>query len=118
MRRDIPRLVRWGEPTDIHEKEVHMKLLLAIVRDDFAADVTFALNNGGFSVTRISSTGGFWRRGNVTLLVGVEDYRADEVLSIIDAHAGPAIERNAAPEGHPPSRATIFEINVDAVERY
>lgn len=30
-----------------------MKLLLAIVRDDFAADVTFALNSKGLSVTRI-----------------------------------------------------------------
>jgi uncharacterized protein YaaQ len=40
-----------------------MKLVLAIIRDDFAADVTFALNSQGFSITRISTTGGFWRRG-------------------------------------------------------
>ncbi|MBC7236443.1 MAG: cyclic-di-AMP receptor [Chloroflexi bacterium] len=95
-----------------------MKLLLAIVRDDFAADVTFALNNQGFSVTRISSTGGFWRRGNVTLLIGVEDRRTDEALRVINEHAGPAAELGSAPKSHPPSRATIFVLDVDAVERY
>jgi len=95
-----------------------MKLLLAIVRDDFAADVTFALNNEGFSVTRISSTGGFWRRGNVTLLVGVEDDRTDDALAIVNRHAGPEVESSSAPETHPPSRATIFVLGVNAVERY
>ena len=95
-----------------------MKLLLAIVRDDFAADVTFALNNGGFSVTRVSSTGGFWRRGNVTLLIGVEDEQEDMALEIINKNAGPAIEASSAPAGHPPSRAIIFVLDVDAMERY
>jgi uncharacterized protein YaaQ len=95
-----------------------MKLLLAIVRDDFAADVTFALNNEGFSVTRVSSTGGFWRRGNVTLLVGVEDAQVNDVLEIINKNAGPAIEASATSEAHPPSRATIFVLDVDAMERY
>jgi uncharacterized protein YaaQ len=95
-----------------------MKLLLAIVRDDFAADVTFALNNQGFSVTRVSSTGGFWRRGNVTLLIGVENDEADNVLEIINKNAGPPIEASAASKEHPPSRAIIFVLDVDALERY
>ena len=95
-----------------------MKLLLAIVRDDFAADVTFALNNEGYSVTRVSSTGGFWRRGNVTLLVGVEDEETDDVLEVINKNAGPPIEASAASAKHPPSRAIIFLLDVDAMERY
>ncbi|MCD6519302.1 MAG: cyclic-di-AMP receptor [Anaerolineae bacterium] len=95
-----------------------MKLLLAIVRDDFAADVTLALNAKGFSVTRISSTGGFWRRGNVTLLVGVDDDKASEALEIINAHAGPEVEPESAPSSHPPHRATIFVLNVDSFARY
>jgi uncharacterized protein YaaQ len=76
-----------------------MKLVLAIVRDDFAADVTFALNNEGLSVTRISATGGFWRRGYVTLLIGVQENR---------------LERGA----HPPHRATVCVLNVDSFARY
>ena len=42
-----------------------MKLILAIIRDDYAADVLAALTEEGLSATRISSTGGFWRRGGV-----------------------------------------------------
>lgn len=95
-----------------------MKLLLAIVRDDYEADVIFALNDKGFSVTRISTTGGFWRRGNTTLLLGTEDERIPEALEIINQHAGPEIETKSAPSSHPPRRATIFVMDVDACERY
>jgi len=89
-----------------------MKLLMAIVRDDYEADVTRALNNSGFSVTRVSSTGGFWRRGNTTLVIGVEDDQIDKALEIIDREAGPEIEATDAPESHPPHRVTIFVLNV------
>ena len=95
-----------------------MKLLLAIVRDDFAADVTFALNSKGLSVTRISSTGGFWRRGNATLLIGVEEERIPETLDTINAHAGPEIEPGSAPSSHPPRRATIFVLDIDSSAHY
>jgi len=95
-----------------------MKLLVAIVRDDFAADVTYALNGEGYSVTRVSSTGGFWRRGNVTLLVGIDDDLVDRALNIIGENAGPEIDTKGAPASHPPSRATIFVVPVDACNRY
>ncbi|MBN1400135.1 MAG: cyclic-di-AMP receptor [Anaerolineae bacterium] len=95
-----------------------MKLLMAIVRDDYAADVTYALNAKDFSVTRISSTGGFWRRGNVTLMVGLDDERIDEALQIIDQNAGPEIEVTDASASHPPRRATIFVIGVSEFAHY
>ena len=95
-----------------------MKLLMAIVRDDYAADVNYALTNEGFSSTRISTTGGFWRRGNVTFLIGVEDALVQQALSIIDANAGPEIEVRPESESHPPSRATVFVLDTEAFERY
>lgn len=95
-----------------------MKLLMAIVRGDFEADVTFALNSEGLSVTRVSTTGGFWRRGNATLLIGVENDRVDEALEIIDAHAGPRIDPSSAPKSHPPHRVTVFVVNIDSFSRY
>jgi uncharacterized protein YaaQ len=95
-----------------------MKLLMAIVRDDYAADVTYALNGKGFSVTRISTTGGFWRRGNVTLLVGLDDSRVDEALTVINENAGPEIDASNAPAGHAPRRATIFVLNVGQFAHY
>jgi uncharacterized protein YaaQ len=95
-----------------------MKLLLAIVRDDYAPEVTAALNQGGLSVTRISSTGGFWRRGNVTLVLGVEDDQVEKAMEIINQHAGPAIPAQPGQEAHPPRRATIFVLGVESAHRY
>ena len=95
-----------------------MKLLLAIVRDDYEADVIYALNNEGVSVTRVSTTGGFWRRGNTTLLIGADDERLDEALEIINANAGPQVDLDSAPPSHPPHRATIFVMNVDSFAHY
>ena len=59
-----------------------MKLILAIVHTDDGNKVLGALNDAGFSVTRLSTTGGFLRAGNVTLLVGTEEERVEEAISI------------------------------------
>ncbi|NLD42302.1 MAG: hypothetical protein GX657_02280 [Chloroflexi bacterium] len=95
-----------------------MKLVMAILRDDFAPDVSGALTEIGLSVTRISSTGGFWRRGYVTLLAGVEDHDVDRTLETINAHAGPEMSPSLAPPGYPPRRATVWVINVDRFARF
>ncbi len=95
-----------------------MKLLVAIVRKDYASDVRHALTSGGFRTTQISTTGGFLRMGNATFLVGVRSEQVDEALRIIDASAGPAADTAAAPPTHPPSRATIFVLNTDEVAQY
>jgi uncharacterized protein YaaQ len=95
-----------------------MKLLLAIVRNDCAADVVSSLNEQHFGVTRISSTGGFWRRGNATLLIGVEEAQIDQAMEIINKHAGPTIEGETAKGPFAPRRATIFVLDVDSFARY
>lgn len=95
-----------------------MKLLLAIVRDEFAADIIYALNGQGFSVTRVSSTGGFWRRGYATLLIGLDGTRVDEALQVLDEHAGPPMDENTAPATHPPHRVTVFVLNSELFAHY
>lgn len=64
-----------------------MKLLIAIVQDEDAGKVMNALNKNGFMVTKLSSTGGFLRAGNTTLLMGVEDKNVEEVLNIIESRS-------------------------------
>lgn len=61
-----------------------MKLVFAIVHDDDGRKVMEELNKNGFSVTKMCSSGGFLRAGNTTLLVGVEEEKIDEVISIIE----------------------------------
>jgi uncharacterized protein YaaQ len=57
--------------------------LLVFVTDDSQADPTVdALVEQGFRVTRLATTGGFLRKGNTTLLVGVEETQVDRVIAI------------------------------------
>jgi len=60
-----------------------MKLILAIVNDEDANAVISALNKAGFSVTKLATTGGFLRSGNVTMIIGTEQDKVDEVIKII-----------------------------------
>lgn len=63
-----------------------MKLILAIVNNDDAYPVSTGLSREGFIATKISSTGGFLMSGNTTFLVGVEDERLENAMSIIASH--------------------------------
>ncbi len=69
-----------------------MHLILAIVHNDDAGPITQALLTAGHRLTRINTAGGFLRRGNVTLLVGVEASRVDEVIGLIRTHMRPRVE--------------------------
>lgn len=82
-----------------------MKLIIAIVRDSDDQRVLDRLVARDFRVTRVATTGGFLRRGNVTLLIGTEPDRVDAVLDLLR-------EASAAPEPGQ-HRATVFV--VDAV---
>lgn len=58
--------------------------LLVFVTDSSAADATVdTLVEHGFRVTRLASTGGFLRKGNTTMFVGVEDHAVDRAISVV-----------------------------------
>lgn len=61
-----------------------MKLIFAIVHDEDARKVSDELNKAGFSVTKLSSSGGFLKSGNTTILTGVEDDQVDKVMEVIE----------------------------------
>lgn len=60
-----------------------MKLLIAIVNSEDSHKVIDEITKAGFYSTKLSTTGGFLRTGNMTLLMGVEDDKVDELLDII-----------------------------------
>jgi uncharacterized protein YaaQ len=83
-----------------------MKLVIAILRDVDHDAVSQALTTAGFRVTLIASTGGFWRRGNTTLLVGCDDEQVEHVLELV--------RQNVSQTAEPGTRhATIFVLKVD-----
>ena len=60
-----------------------MKLILAIVNNDDSAVVSATLTKENYSVTKLSTTGGFLKTGNVTLLIGTQDEKVDEIIEIM-----------------------------------
>lgn len=60
-----------------------MKLLIIIVQDDDVNSVVTRLNQEKIGVTRLSSSGGFLRRGNTTILVGAQDDQVELIKDII-----------------------------------
>ena len=61
-----------------------MKLIIAIVQDQDTSKLIKTLMKEGFSATRLSTTGGFLRAGNTTLLIGVEEQRVNVCLEVIE----------------------------------
>jgi len=60
-----------------------MKLIIAMVQDEDSEAAVHALTERGYRVTRLATTGGFLRRGNTTLLIGVEDSQIDDVVAVL-----------------------------------
>ncbi len=60
-----------------------MKLVITVVHERDKNKITEALLRHGYKFTKIGSTGGFLREGNVTLLIGVEGDDAQKVIDVI-----------------------------------
>lgn len=63
-----------------------MKLIIAIVQDQDAPSLIEDLTDHQYRVTKLTSTGGFLKAGNTTLLIGIEE---DHIKAVVDL-----IERN------------------------
>ena len=109
-----------------------MKLVFAIVHNDDAHKLTDALRDNNFQFTLISTTGGFLREGNATILVGVDADRLDAVLELIKTTC---ITRTQLVNPMPPvmepgelylaqpvevqvGGATVFVVNVERFEKF
>ncbi len=61
-----------------------MKLIVAIVQDQDAPSLIEDLTENKYRVTKLTSTGGFLKAGNTTLLVGIEEEEIDAVVDLIE----------------------------------
>jgi len=110
-----------------------MKLILSIINNDDAGEVSVALTKSGFSVTKLATTGGFLKAGNTTFLIGTEDEKVDVVLSIIADYSQK--RRGLVPDGFEyasgdyvgniplPAEvtvggATVFVMNIERFEKF
>ncbi len=82
-------------------QETPSRLMLIVVRDEARKQLVNCLLEANFRVTEFSSTGGFFRRGNTTLLIGMDAARVNEALSIIRTQC-------PTPENADEHTATVF----------
>ena len=87
-----------------------MKLILAVIRDIDSESVIQALIKEEYWVTRLASTGDFLRRGNITLMIGVEHGEEQKVVDLMRKAVGPPDK-----EQH---RVTIFILNATDSEQF
>lgn len=104
-----------------------MKLVIAIVHDDDSFELVEELNEKGFGVTKLATTGGFLKAGNTTLMIGVDKEKVDEAIGIIKdickkrneviPASTPLVENNGMYMQYPievqVGGATIFVVDVD-----
>lgn len=86
-----------------------MKMVILIVKDADADTITQALTSAEYRVTRVASTGGFLRKGVVTLLLGVRDERVESALELIRTKLTPLSSGE--------KRVTLFVVPVERFEQ-
>ena len=86
-----------------------MKMVILIVKERDADEITQALTSEKYRVPRIASTGGFLRSGMVTLLLGTRDERVESALELIRNKLSPL------PSGE--KRATLCVVPVERFEQ-
>jgi uncharacterized protein YaaQ len=93
-----------------------MKLIIAVVQNEDADAVVDALLENDFRATRLASTGGFLRRGNTTVMIGVQDQQVDHVLDLIRQEARSRSQQQDAGEVQT-AAATVFVLDLEEYQR-
>lgn len=112
-----------------------MKMIMAILHKDDELETIEELNAEGFFVTKLSTTGGFLKGKNTTIMVVVEDEKVPAVLRLIKRNSGerktityanPALISGQSSMSAAPSvpidvqvgGSTVFVLNVEQFEKF
>ncbi len=111
-------------------QQADQKLLIIIASDTDADTLVEKLVQRGYPATKVSSTGGFLRRGNVTIFSGVDAGDVDPVIALIRSECEARTEFLPAqalpfPESILPSEpvevrtggAIVFVVSVERFEK-
>lgn len=92
-----------------------MKFIVAVVEDDISHDITKLLAVKKIRCTKISSTGGAFKKGNATLIIGFKDEQLNEILNIFKEISG---NRLKEPDDKESYNANIFVLNMEKSESF
>ncbi len=110
------------------------KMIIAIIQNDNYRRIVEKLNDHGFYVTVLSSSGGFLKRPNATIMIGLNHEHLDEALEVL-SHFGertemefqmaPSMETVVYPLTTPPMAVPVqcggivlFVLDVEQYQRY
>ena len=105
-----------------------MKMIISIINKKDADEVCASLNDAGYFFTKMATTGGFLTAGNTTLLIGIDDDKVEDAISIIRHHCSRRTETVLVPH-HPDTAqfsypmqvsvggATVFVTDVEHFEK-
>lgn len=86
------------------------KMIFAILEDAESESVMRAMHDAGHPLTLIDSTGGLLRRGNSTLIAGVDATDVDDVIELINQECSSSVNPFK-------KRATIMVFDVEHFEQ-
>ena len=87
-----------------------MKMIVIILSDEDSNTVIQALEDAGFVVIKIDSTGGFLRQGSSTIMTGVPTKQVDQAIEIINNCFSLSLDPLAR-------KGTLFVLNVEHFEQ-
>ena len=112
------------------------KLILAVLQEDDYDSTVSALNEHGYFVTKLSSSGGFLKKKNITILVGVDSQRYVELMDLLKGRAGrrlktvvsapsffpgsghEAIMSSSVPVEVETGGVTVFTLSLDSLDKF
>jgi uncharacterized protein YaaQ len=86
-----------------------MKMIFAIIKDDDVENVSQALTVSAYRFTRVATTGGLFKKGNTTLLSGVEDTQVESFINVL--------KENTAADANGRKGVTVFVMPVNHFEQ-
>lgn len=109
-----------------------MKLVICIIQNEDYSTLQEALVTEGIQATKLSSTGGFLKSGNTTLLIGIQEEKLESVMEIIKKNCGrrtqvslndPALDHMMTYDFRYPVNvdiggATVFVLDIDQFEKF
>ncbi|MDU2025290.1 MAG: cyclic-di-AMP receptor [Finegoldia magna] len=90
-----------------------MKLIVVIMEDDLSHILSKELLENKISSTKLSSTGGFLKKGNTTLLIGTDVEKEQSILDLIKK----VCDENDI-ESDNESKANIFVMDLEDFKKF
>jgi CPA1 family monovalent cation:H+ antiporter len=87
-----PELLRFG-----NSKSLVTHLMAAVIQEADLENALASLSKLGFTVARLSSTGGFLSRRNVTLLIGIQEGREEAAVKALKSSCQQRVEFVSSP---------------------